>query len=167
MKSIYLVNVGANTTHQGKARSPIFADGRWHFVSFPTAPGEPSQPYPETVRPYLRGKEINTTHADPCWEDHTYGDECANPRATALKTVRPGDMLLFWGLLWAHRGGDWHGFTGERGWYLLGVLRVQEIRWTRAISPAGQSAQPGARATQCPFYREWRPATAESVRFPR
>ena len=95
MTSIYLVNVGANTTHQGKARSPISADGRWHCVSFPTAPGEPSQPYPEAVRPYLRGKEINTTHADPCWEEHTYGDDCANPRASALKTVKPGDMLLF------------------------------------------------------------------------
>lgn len=154
MTSIYLVNVGANTKHQGKARSPILEDGRWHFVSFPTAPDEPSQPYPETIRPYLRSKDINTTHADPCWDDHTYGDDCANPRATALRTVKQGDMLLFWGLLWRHRGGDWHGFTGERGWYLLGVLRVQEIAGPgQSVQQVSQPNQ--ERVRRSPFHREW------------
>jgi Nucleotide modification associated domain 3 len=128
MRSIYLVNVGANTMHCGEARSPIFDDGSWHYVSFPTSPGKASQKYLDDARSYLLNDSINYTHADPSWDDYTYGDNCANPRAGALKKVQRGDILLFWGLLWRHRGrDDWHGFTGERGWYLFGSFRVQEI----------------------------------------
>ncbi|MCT0199998.1 hypothetical protein KQ313_09935 [Synechococcus sp. CS-1325] len=57
----------------------------------------------------------------------TYGDDCANPRALALKRVTKGDILLFWGLLWKNVGRVWDGFTGERGWYLFGALHVEEI----------------------------------------
>jgi hypothetical protein len=56
-----------------------------------------------------------------------YGDKCSNPRAGALKKVKNGDVLLFWGLLWKNSGSDWSAFSGESGWYLLGALRVEEI----------------------------------------
>jgi len=36
MSLVYIINVGANTSHTGKARSPIFGDGSWVYVSFPT-----------------------------------------------------------------------------------------------------------------------------------
>jgi hypothetical protein len=127
MTSIYLINIGANTTHQAKARSPIFDDGSWVYVSFPTAADQPSQEYSAQARPYLRNPSIERTHADPCWDAMTYGDNCANPRAGALRTVQPGDTLLFWGLLWRHRGQDWAGFTGEQGWYLFGAMRVEAM----------------------------------------
>jgi ABC-type branched-subunit amino acid transport system substrate-binding protein len=35
MSKIFLVNVGANTSHASKARSPIFEDGTFVYVSFP------------------------------------------------------------------------------------------------------------------------------------
>jgi len=133
MTSIYLINIGANTTHQAKARSPIFDAGSWVYVSFPTAADQPSQEYSAQARPYLRNASIERTHADPCWDAMTYGDNCANPRAGALRTVQPGDTLLFWGLLWRHRGRNWDGFTGERGWYLFGAMRVEAM--VRADQP--------------------------------
>jgi len=145
MTLIYLVNVGANTTHQGKARSPILEDGRWHFVSFPTAADEPSQPYPETVRRYLRSKDINTTHADPCWEHHTDGNDCVNPRATALKTVKQGDMLLFSG----GSCGDTAATTGTASlesvagisWGCCVCRRLLDpgSRFSRSVSPTGSA----------------------------
>lgn len=127
MTSVYLVNIGANMSHKGRARSPIFADGSWVFVSYPTSTPHLSQEYPSHALPFLRGDSPPYTHADPCWDALTYGDDCANPRALALKRVTKGDILLFWGLLWRNVGRVWDGFTGERGWYLFGALRVEEI----------------------------------------
>jgi len=49
------------------------------------------------------------------------------PRALALKQAVPGDILLFWVLLWRNVGENWKGFTGEKGWYLIGALRIDEI----------------------------------------
>jgi len=126
MSLVYIINVGANTSHTGKARSPIFGDGSWVYVSFPTR--HPYRPgYSLDARPFIRGVSAENTHADPSWEDLSYGDNCSNPRALALKKVRNGDILLFWGLLWRNGGKEWSAFTGERGWYLLGALRVEEI----------------------------------------
>ena len=127
MTSVYLVNIGANMSHRGRARSPIFDDGSWVFVSFPTSNPQPSPGYSCHALPFLRGVDPSYTHADPCWDDLTYGDDCANPRARALMGVKKGDILLFWGLLWRNVGRVWDGFTGECGWYLFGALRVEEI----------------------------------------
>lgn len=127
MTSVYFVNIGANTSHGGRARSPIFADDSWVFVSYPTPNSRLSQRYSPQVRPFLRGNSAVYTHADPCWDDLSYGDDCANPRALALRGVATGDILLFWGLLWRNIGMAWDGFTGEHGWYLFGALRVEEI----------------------------------------
>jgi len=126
MSCVYLVNIGANTSHSTEARSPIFADGSWVYVSFPTKHPHP-RGYSADALPFIRGVSAENTHADPAWEDLTYGDKCSNPRAGALKRVNTGDILLFWGLLWSNSGRDWSAFSGARGWYLLGALRVEEI----------------------------------------
>jgi len=128
-------NIGANTRHRTKARSPIFRDGSWVFVSFPTSNPHPPPVYSADALPFLRGVGRECTHADPCWEDLSYGDDCGNPRAVALKKVTRGDILLFWGLLSMNGGRDWSAFSGERGWYLFGALRVEEI------AVPGQSVQ--------------------------
>jgi hypothetical protein len=38
-----------------------------------------------------------------------------------------GDILLFWALLWCNTGQRWEDFTGERGWYFIGALRIGQI----------------------------------------
>ena len=134
MSSVYLINIGANTSHSARARSPIFADGSFVYVSFPT-PTPQRCGYSREALPFLRGVPPDHTHADPCWGDFTYGDDCRNPRASILRLVEKDDILLFWGLLWKNGGRDWTGFTGERGWYLLGAFRVEEI------AADGQSVQ--------------------------
>lgn len=127
MDSVYLINVGANTSHRAKARSPLFQDGSWVYVSFPTSRRHPPPGYSDDALPFLRGVGAEHTHADPCWEDLSYGDDCANGRAGALKKATKGDILLFWGLLWMNAGRDWSRFSGQHGWYLFGALRVEEI----------------------------------------
>jgi hypothetical protein len=125
MSSIYLINVGANVAHQAKARSPIFPDGRFEYVSFPDE--DRSTRYPSSVRRFVR-EGVSTTHLDPDWTNLTYGDFCKNRRARALANVEPGDILLFWGLLWRLpnlRSTVWA--TQDRGWYLMGAMRVKRV----------------------------------------
>ncbi|MBI1731808.1 MAG: hypothetical protein HYR49_03435 [Gammaproteobacteria bacterium] len=135
MNSVYLVNIGANTSHSAKARSPIFANGSFIYVPFPTRRPKPGPGYPAEALPFVRSVGRRCTHADPDWEGLSYGDRCSNPRAASLRSVAVGDILLFWGLLWRNVGADWAGFTRDRGWYLLGALRVEEI------AESGQSLQ--------------------------
>jgi hypothetical protein len=127
MSKIYLINVGANTSHRGTARSPIFEHDTFLYVSFPHA-GEPgTRPYPPSARRFIRNVDPLHTHFDPDWENLTYGDYCRNRRAVALRRAEVGDTLLFWSLLWRNTGQRWEDFTGERGWYLIGALRISEI----------------------------------------
>ena len=75
----------------------------------------------------LRRIDPRDTHNDPDWQNLTYGDDCRDPRSTALRNVVEDDILLFWALLWRNTVRAWDTFTGERGWYLIGALRVREI----------------------------------------
>jgi hypothetical protein len=141
MCSIYLINVGANTKHESQARSPIFNDGSFVYVSYVADREKEMQytKYPNEMIPFTNPRKDNlVTHNDPDWGNLTYGDDCSNPRAGALKRVTPGDILLFWGLLWHNNCSDWisyigkngscwNNFTDEKGWYLLGALRVGKI----------------------------------------
>jgi hypothetical protein len=127
MSKVYLVNVGANRGHAAIARCPIFKDDTFIFVPFPHPGEHGSRVCPKRAQPFLRGVDPRDVHDDPDWDALTYGDNCANPRALALTRVQPKDILLFWALLWRNRGGDWSGFSGEHGWYLIGALRVTEI----------------------------------------
>ncbi|MBI4658209.1 MAG: hypothetical protein HY735_05055 [Verrucomicrobia bacterium] len=125
MPKIYLINVGANLAHRSLARSPIYSNGNFKYVSFPDDEGR--QSYPKDVSRYRSPNCPGLTHLDPDWLNLTYGDNCANPRACALLNAEPSDILLFWGLLWRNSGDGWSGWTGERGWYLIGALRIEEI----------------------------------------
>jgi hypothetical protein len=134
MSKIYLINVGANVGHRGKARSPIFPDGSFEYVSFPDA--DRITRYPNSVRPFIR-PGIKTTHLDPDWRNLTYGDFCKNRRAKALANVQCDDMLLFWGLLWRIPGRQSNVWMSEdRGWYLMGAMRV------KLVLNSGQSIRP-------------------------
>ena len=126
MSKIYLINVGANTSHEARARGPIFADGSFVYVSFPGS--DCGQQYPPEACPFVRDGDTQLTHLDPDWPRLTYGDNCFNRRARALLNVVPGDWLLFWALLWKvedRKRSVWD--STSRGWYLIGALNVSRI----------------------------------------
>jgi len=126
MPKIFLVNVGANTADQGRARSPLFDNGSFLYVSFPFDGSGSS--YPPEVHPYVSDPAKLRTHLDPDWHNLTYGDFCHNRRARALLSAEVDDILLFWGLLWRVRdknGDVWQ--TNERKWCLLGAMRIAAI----------------------------------------
>ena len=125
MSTVYLINIGANSSHGSVARSPHFADGSFVFMPFPHPGGALIRNYPRACRPFIRTTSLNT-HDDPDWSNLTYGDDCANGRAGSLQQVNEGDILLFWGLLWRNSGNCWQHFDGSYGWYLFGALRVAE-----------------------------------------
>lgn len=128
MSRIFLINVGANSYHRSRARSPVFEDGSFIYVPFPaTKQTTKKRTYPNICVPFTRNLESDLAHVDPDWENLTYGDDCKNARAVSLKKVVEDDILLFWGMLWKNIGDNWSGFTGEHDWYLLGALRVVEI----------------------------------------
>lgn len=127
MPKIFLINVGANASHRSRARSPIFEDGTFIYVPFPLDGDDGNYPYPEEAWPFTNGLTWYQTHADPDWDNLTYGDRITNPRAAALKAANPSDILLFWALLWKNDGDNWLSFTDERAWYLIGALRIDEI----------------------------------------
>jgi hypothetical protein len=52
-----------------------------------------------------------------------------NPRAAALKSAEPNDILLFWSLLWYNTGDSWFDFTDRQSWHLIGALRIEEALW--------------------------------------
>ncbi|SRR6266571_132041 len=130
MPKIYLINVGANTGDQRIARSPLFDDGRFVFVTFPDKDGSWQTPFPREAWPFVREPEKRTTHLDPDWDHLSYGDVCSNPRAGALTSVVENDILLFWALLWEIPDKDHNVFNvskDSRKWCLIGALRVEQI----------------------------------------
>ena len=143
MCSIYVINIGANTNHRSQARSPIFNCNSFVFVSFCTERGEDNPTaYPKKMLPFINPHKQNLrTHNDPDWKNMTYGDICTG-RGAALKHVNSNDILLFWGLLYNNEDSNWKNCNGNRGacwdsfsrpldenkgWYLLGAMRVENI----------------------------------------
>jgi hypothetical protein len=141
MAKIYLINVGANLAHRGQARSPVFNDGTFVYVSFPDDGCKGR--YTSEAAPFVRDPKRMRTHIDPDWKNLTYGDCCANPRARALLSVRPDNILLFWALLWRIRDrNDDVWASDQKGWYLIGALRVHHILSSRGgISHLPQTDQ--------------------------
>jgi hypothetical protein len=128
MAKIYLINVGANTSHERRARSPIFPDGTWIYVPFPRGtPDQEGQRFPDLTRPYVDVQEGIKCHCDPDWDRLTYGDCCNEPRAKSLLKVQKGDILLFWALLWKTDHGSSIFDSHDKGWYLIGALRAEYI----------------------------------------
>jgi hypothetical protein len=162
MSKVYLVNVGANTAHRSNARCPIFEDGRFIFVPF-SHPGEwGRRPCLRQAQPFLRNIDPHEVHDDPDWPNLTYGDNCANRRARALRRVQPNDILLFWSLLWRNTGSDWSGFSGQRAWYLIGALRIREIldEGQRALEAANDDHR--ARAVRCVHFDPGEPLASDN-----
>ena len=136
---IYLINVGANSRHQSRARSPIFVGQTSHrrpnfrYVPFygVNHTNLATKAYPTSCHPFLNPNRIadilKFAHADPDWENLTYGDNCVEPRGAALKNAQTNDIFLFWGALFENSATDWQGFTGAKGWYLFGCLRIQHV----------------------------------------
>ena len=129
MAKIYLINVGANTSHGRKARSPIFRnDDTWIYVPFPREDGKKKgETFPDSTLPFVRVGDGIKCHLDPDWDGLTYGDSCKGVRAVKLLEVQIGDILLFWGLLWGTDHGGYIFNSHDKRWYLIGALRVEYI----------------------------------------
>ena len=127
MAKIYLINVGANTQHENRGRSPIFRDGTWAYVPFPHRKGKEGEDFPPSILPYIRKCDNLKCHLDPDWDRLTYGDSCVEPRGRSLVNVKNNDILLFWALLWKMNLAKSVFETREKGWYLIGALRVLHI----------------------------------------
>lgn len=130
---VYLANVGSNASH-GFA-SPLFEDGSFEFIPIPevVAAGASaslvryadlrSHYYPDgDLLRYIPSRLRDAPcHNDPEFETLTYGDGGDNGRSSALKTLRPGDALLFLARL--ERWDDGKRMR-EFGFYLIGGLSV-------------------------------------------
>lgn len=126
MPNVFLVNVGANTSHGSKARSPLFKDGTFNFVSFPDDGCR--RQYPPEVHSFVSDSVNLRTHLDPDWHNLTYGDCCDNRRARALLNAEVGDILLFWGLLWRIPNKNANVLKSSvKTWCLFGAMRVEAI----------------------------------------
>lgn len=133
---VFLANVGANASH-GFA-GPVFADGRFEYLPIPESPDLPGplavryrdlrsfyHPDESLDAYYPKRMADRATHNDPEFATLTYGDNCeANARAAGLKSAGPGDHLFFLCRLaeWADGGP-----TGRRGFYLVGMLRIDGV----------------------------------------
>jgi hypothetical protein len=118
-----MINVGANSKHRSKARSPIFPDGTWIYVPFPTDHADlQRQAFPDETLPYVRNG--SRCHLDPDWDGLTYGDLCMQPRAISLLKVKKDDILLFWALLWETDKGGCIFESAKKGWYVIGAMRA-------------------------------------------
>ena len=133
---IFLANVGANASH--RFASPIFDDGTFEFLPIPE---DRPLPAPHAVRyrdltsyydptaslaRFIPDRLLDwTAHNDPELDTFTYGDNCGtSPRAAALKSVEPGDLLFFIVRMRHWRRGR---PTDRHGFYLAGYLEVDEV----------------------------------------
>jgi len=127
MSRVFLINVGANSAHRSSARCPLFSDGSFVYVPFPLDGEYGTYPYSMDAWPFTNGLSWYQTHADPDWDNLTYGDYILNPRAAVLKNAEANDTLLFWALLWDNPGDNWTTFTNRQSWHIIGSLRIEEI----------------------------------------
>ncbi len=128
MTKIYFINVGANTSHEGRARGPILSDGSWTYVPFPRdKEHEHGQNFPDSAIPCIRVPSGFKCHLDPDWDRLTYGDSCHEPRGRSLLKTQKGDILLFWALLWKTDQNSLVFGSHEKGWYLIGAIRTEYI----------------------------------------
>ncbi|SRR6266404_1418948 len=128
MTKIYFINVGANTSHEGRARGPILSDGSGTYVPFPRdKEHEHGQDFPDLAMPCIRVPSGLKCHLDPDWDRLTYGDSCHEPRGRSLLKTQKGDILLFWALLWKTDHNRLVFGSHEKGWYLIGAIRTEFI----------------------------------------
>ena len=108
---IFLANVGANTGPEHRRLvSPLFDDGTFEFLPIPEGDRnldkntsavhcrdlrshrEPNRDLRRYVPEHLWNAAC---HNDPDLNSFTYGDACDKPRASNLKDMESGDVLLF------------------------------------------------------------------------
>lgn len=139
---IYLANVGANLSLFNKRglASPVFEDGRFEFLPIPAdnprldeSPNairygdlrshhDPTPALTSYIPDRLWDKAV---HNSPEFDTFTYCDACDDfPRASKLKEVQQGDVLLFVAGLRRWTGGKW---TSEYGLRLIGGFRIEEM----------------------------------------
>jgi hypothetical protein len=153
---VFLANVGANATH--RFESPVFPDGTFEQIPIIETPPEPGHhsvrmaDVPSWNRPGAtlsewvpgRYREL-AAHYDPEFGTVTYGDNCERAaRAYALKSARPGDVVLFLARLRQHDG---RSFCGPHGFYLTGLIEIESVlESVRAAPSAHEMRRYGANA---------------------
>jgi hypothetical protein len=122
-----LLRVGIDSG-SGKLQGPLFADGSFEFVPIPDKFSEGVHTYGNTLgrkgaplvtyfpRHRHGAMQDQCMHLDPEFETFTYGDP-TSPKAS-LRTLQPGDMLVFYAGLegWDHKS--------EPALYLVGYFVV-------------------------------------------
>ena len=132
-KQVVLLRVGIDSGCGG-IQGPLFNDGSFDFVCIPDNKGVSVHTYgnlvgrsgtahvsyfPETRRS-LMAKQ--TVHLDPEWETFSYGDP--TPPKKSLRTLRPGDLLVFYcGLQEWDADGGWDQ-DHRPALYLAGYFEV-------------------------------------------
>lgn len=133
---VFVVNVGVNASDAAKRRmrSPIFDDGTFEMLPIKESKNLASKLFARQYRrlPSWTGRTqslavylpekygVYGAHDDPDFSRMTYGD-IQSGRAGALKSVQPGDLLLFLARLWSFRDGR---FEGPGAFHFVGSLLV-------------------------------------------
>jgi hypothetical protein len=104
-KQVVLLRVGIESGCGG-IQGPLFKDGSFDFVCIPDSKRVSAHTYGNIIgrdgRPHAdyfaeaRRKVMaeQTVHVDPEWETFTYGDP--TPPKNSLRTLQPGDLLVFY-----------------------------------------------------------------------
>jgi len=137
MSKVFLINIGANTSDESKLKSSYCLDAKTCKIAPFIVAGKSkakSVDFPESLLENLNKKIASSdlkVHLDPDWNNFTYGDNCRNGRAAALREVQVNDILLFWGLLWDRKNDQW---TGGKRWCLFGSLKIEEIVFSDKVA---------------------------------
>jgi hypothetical protein len=136
MAKLAFVNVGANASH-GSLRSPIFEDDTFEFVPIPdiilnlfqhgdgTRYGDLRASNGVAYREFVPAVYLQQfAHADPDFENYTYGDYPSHARAANLRKLAPRDYMMFFCRLVRWDNG---GFNGESGFHIIGLFEIEAI----------------------------------------
>jgi hypothetical protein len=132
MKRLAIVNVGAHSGHR-PLRSALLPDGSFELVPIPDEwlcekslcySALPLYTDLELDAIIPEGKIDEAMHFDPEFETYTYGDSPRGGRASRLKEIEEGDVILFYANLT-----DWDDgwVRGNHGFYFVGYLVVEEV----------------------------------------
>lgn len=130
--NIYLVNVGANSSHRD-LRSPIFPNKRFELVPIPEDKISDRNSITTDLIPRYLDLFKNKTfipnswlyriaHYDPEFRTYTYGDyPKKSPRVFLMRHIQEGDLLFFLSRLTNWEKGN---FTIDSAFYLVGFFQI-------------------------------------------
>ena len=132
-KQVVLLRVGIDSGCGG-IQGPLFKDGSFDFVCIPdnkrvsvhtygNMVGQDGRPHVDYFAESRRSVMTEqTVHVDPEWETFTYGDP--TPPKKSLRTLQPGDLLIFYcGLQMWNADGGWNQ-DQRPALYLAGYFEV-------------------------------------------